>query len=128
MAYEIPVQKMTFSAAADLSDYQYHFVKISADNTVAICAADTDVPIGILQNAPSAAGDACEVMTFGVSKLMVGSDITAGELVGTDAAGEGEPKTIGTDTTKYVCAQAIVGADDGEYATVIFSPVPFRAA
>ncbi|MGA1628381.1 MAG: hypothetical protein ACO330_06150, partial [Aquiluna sp.] len=68
MAYELPGQVATFTAAADLSAKQYYFVKITADNTVNVCAAVTDIPIGVLQIAP-ASGEAASVMLYGISKV-----------------------------------------------------------
>ena len=48
MAYESPSIKIgTFTASADLSAKQYYFVKMSGENTVTVCAAVTDKPIGV---------------------------------------------------------------------------------
>lgn len=120
MAYENPILMKSFEAAADLSSYQFHFVKMTANNTVGICAAVTDKPIGILQNTPNAAGKSADVMIMGISKLVVGGGVTLSvtELVGTDASGEGDDIAPGTDITQYVCGQVIIGAGAGELATV----------
>jgi len=122
MAYEIPCIVTTFKAAADLSTYQYHFVKLSADNTVAICAADTDIPIGVLQNKPSAAGIAAEVLMAGVSKLEVGAGgaLTYGLAVGTDANGEAESEAV-TDATHYNVGRVLEGAGIGELCTAMIN-------
>ena len=54
MAYESPqINIGTLTAAADLSGKQYHFVKLASESTVNVCAAVTDVPIGVLQNTPA---------------------------------------------------------------------------
>ena len=54
MAYDDPgVDIGTFTASADLSAKQFYIVKMSGDNTVTVCAAVTDVPIGVLQNKPA---------------------------------------------------------------------------
>ena len=45
---QIVIQK---AAGADLSSSQYHFVKFSSGSVIE-CAAATDVPSGVLQNAP----------------------------------------------------------------------------
>jgi hypothetical protein len=59
---------ISFKAAGDLSSYQYHFVSVSADDTVNY-SGDAGRAIGILQNAPNAAGEAAVVRVEGVSKL-----------------------------------------------------------
>ena len=123
---------MALIAAADLSLYQYHFVKLSADNTVAICAADTDIPIGVLQNKPDAAGKSAQVMLFGVTKLMVGSagidPLIFGSAAGTDANGEAEDQAV-TDTTRYNVGRVLEGAAAGELCTAIINCLnPMRNA
>lgn len=122
MAYEIPGLSITFIAGADLSAYQYHFVKLSADNTVVICAAQTDIPVGVLQNDPDAAGKAASVMIYGVSKLEVAAAgaLTFGLAVGTDAVGEAESEAV-TDTTHYNCGRVIEGAGVGELCTAMIN-------
>ena len=63
------VLDVTFKAAADLSSYKYHFVYISAANTVNLCGANGKA-IGILQNAPDAANKSARVRIAGVSELI----------------------------------------------------------
>lgn len=110
MATERPVLIRTFKAAADLSAKQYHFVEITAANTVNACNAATDIPIGVLQNKPDAAGKPAEVMMLGISKVVADGTLTAGALLGTSADGQGDAKTAGTDTTEYICGRCIVAA------------------
>ena len=86
MAIELQGFKFTAIAGADLSAKQYHFVKISADMTVTVCAALTDIPCGVLQNAPPQYG-AAEVMVFGISKVVTAAAIAYGVQVGCDANG-----------------------------------------
>jgi hypothetical protein len=59
---------ISFKAARDLSSYKYHFVSVSAANTVDY-SGDAGRAIGILQNAPDAAGESAVVMVVGVCKL-----------------------------------------------------------
>ena len=131
MAYEIPVLKVTFTAAADLSAAanQYKFVKLTASNTVNVCDGATDKPIGVLQNTP-ASGGAADVMIIGISKVQGDADLSVGNLVGTSADGQADAKTPGTDTTEYVVGQVIEdNAAAGGYATVAINCLnPHRAA
>ena len=130
MAYEIPGIVHSFIAAADLSLYQFHFVKLSADNTVNICAADTDIPVGVLQNKPDAAGKPAQVMMFGVTKLMIGTGgaLTFSLAVGTDANGEAESEAV-TDTTHYNVGRVLEGAAASVICTAIINCLnPMRNA
>ena len=107
MAIEIPVLKPgIFTASADLSGKQFYFVKLSGAGTVTVCAAATDVPIGVLQNKPTS-GQAAEVMMLGISKVSSDAALSRGNLIGTSGDGQADAKTPGTDTTEYVVGQVI---------------------
>ena len=109
MAYELPGQVATFTAAADLSAKQYYFVKITADNTVNVCAAVTDIPIGVLQNAP-ASGEAASVMLYGISKVSANEAIAVASNIGTGDDGQADVVAAGTDTTVRLVGQALEAA------------------
>lgn len=110
MAVEGPQPvKWSFVAGATLATKQYYFVKLSADNTVIVCAAATDVPIGVVQNAPASGGIA-EVCVVGITKVSSDAALTAGNLIGTAADGQADAKTAGTDTTEYTVGQVIIGS------------------
>ena len=132
MAWEDKGKCITMLAAADLSSYQFHFVKISADNTVNICSGATDVPCGVLQNKPDGAGKAAEVLVYGVSKVMAGTGaaLSAGDLIGTDSNGEAEAKTPGSDVTNYVVGQVVEGTTNASEvgSAMINCQNPQRAA
>ena len=131
MAYEGPqaVKLTGLTASADLSAKQYYFVKVSGNNTVTVCAALTDVPIGVLQNAPASGAEA-EVLCVGVTKISADAALTAGNLIGPSADGQADPRTIGTDTTHYVAGTVLVGVSNAaELATAVINCAnPLRAA
>jgi len=109
MAYEGPQIKIPgLTASADLSAKQYYFVKVSGDKTVTVCAAATDKPIGVLQNAPES-GEEAEVTVIGVTKISGDADLTAGDLIGTSGDGQADAKVPGTDTTEYIAGAVILG-------------------
>lgn len=111
MAIEIPVLKPgIFTASADLSGKQFYFVKLSGAGTVTVCAAATDVPIGVLQNKPTS-GQAAEVMMLGISKVSSDAALSRGNLIGTSGDGQADAKTPGTDTTEYIAGQVISGSN-----------------
>jgi hypothetical protein len=123
MAFENDVMDISLLTSTDLSAYQYHFVKLSADNKVVICShATTDNPIGVLQNKPdgSTTEAVARVRIMGVSRVMVSADgaaaIAFGEKVGSDAVGHGVTK----DTNKYkYLGVALDSAASGELVSVL---------
>jgi hypothetical protein len=120
MAYEISNYsvKVTLVAGADLSALQYTFVKLNSSGQAIAVAAATDLPIGILQNAPTS-GQEAEVLVAGGSKLVLGGTVAAAAVVGTSSAGAGVAIVHGTDTTKYALGQAVTGGASGEIVTVV---------
>ena len=84
-----------------MSSAQYKYVKLSTTDTVILCAAATDVPIGILQNAPASGAEAT-IMVTGISKVSSDAALSIGNQIGTSADGQADAKTAGSDTTEYV--------------------------
>ena len=118
MAVELPVLVKTFVAGADLTGSQWLFVKLSGANTVVVCAAATDKPVGVLQNNPASGGGAV-VMMIGISKVQADAALaTAGTLIGTSSDGQADAKIPGTDTTEYIAGFTIsTAANAGELVT-----------
>ena len=103
MAYEESLKSITLDADASLGIYtgvpglpgsaspnggkQYTFVKVTGAHTVGLCTAATDVIAGVLQNKPQNTGMASTVGIFGVSKVVAGGNVTAGNKVAPDANG-----------------------------------------
>lgn len=131
MAYEISNYsvKVTLVAAADLSSKQYTFVKLDSSGLVAAASGATDIPIGVLQNAPTA-GQEAEVLVVGGTKIVAGAAIGEGALVGTGATGKAVALVAGTDTTKYVAGTLLTeSAADGNIVTAVINcATPHRAA
>jgi hypothetical protein len=129
MAIEIQgLPKAPLTAAADLSAKQFRFVKITADFAVNVCSGATDCPNGVLQDKP-VSGAAADVMTFGISKVVAGGSISAGDRIMTDANGAAIKATEGTDTTKYVVGHALMGASSSDiFSAFIDCAKPHRGA
>jgi hypothetical protein len=109
MAVEMPVIQRTYVAGADLSAKQYYFVKFNGtvgptgQPEVVVCSALTDQPCGVLQNDPLQ-GQEASVMILGLTKISADAALnTIGAAIGTSADGQADAKTIGTDTTEFVC-------------------------
>jgi len=121
--------KITLEAAADLSAKQYHFVKVDADGKAAACNGATDVPIGVLQNDPTA-GQTCEIVVVGVTKISSDAALDEGNLIGTSGDGQADAKTVGSDTTEYVVGQMMTatGAAGVIGTALVNCANPHRAA
>ena len=89
MSQQVGVLDLTLKAGVNLSAKQYRLVKMSAANTVTICAANTDEIIGVLQNKPTTA-QAAVVRVLGTTKVSCGTPVavTFGSRVTTDANGQ----------------------------------------
>ena len=124
MAFEEDVLDITFKAAAALAgttNYQYHFVKLTADNTVTVCTGATDKAIGILQNKPVNTNDAARVRVFGVSRVVAAGVIAVGTKIGTDASGHAVAKTVDKTLYEGVLTEASAGASETP-AVLLFGP------
>ena len=116
-------------AEKDLSTKQYYIVEISGDGPqVDVCDGAGDLPIGVLQNKPNAAGKAAEVAVSGICKVI--SDGTAaiatGETVGTNATGMAIKKSTDAD---FVLGTALSpSAASGTIITVLLTPGAQRAS
>lgn len=132
MPYEIPFAKITLEAAADLSAHQFKFVKAdttTAGSKAAAIAAATDLPIGVLQNKPTA-GQEAEILVDGVTKLQADAALTSGLVIGTSADGQADAKTLGTDTTEHAVGIVLEpAAAAGNLCTaLVHCGLPNRAA
>lgn len=121
MAYEMDVLDITFIAGADLSAKQYHFVKLTADNTVEVAGAGEQA-IGILQNKPTA-GLAARVRVFGVSRFINGTAgaIAYGVKVKSDGDGHGVAATNNKDLYFGIVLDGVAAVN--EIATMLVTSV-----
>lgn len=128
MAYELPLFKLAgLRAAADLSACQYHFVTITGEGVVNVCSAITDVPIGVLQNKP-AEGATCEIVAIGVTKVVTEENLSAGQLVSTNANGHAILCEPGSDKTVYIAGTALADSTSGETTSIFVNlGAPARA-
>lgn len=130
MAFENPVLiDGTRKAGASLASSQFKFVKLNTSGEVIVCAAVTDVPYGVLQNAP-ASGEVAEVCVIGITKVQGDADLAKADLIGTSADGQAAAYVAGTDTTKYIVGQVLDdNAAAGGYATAVINCAnPHRGA
>jgi len=95
MAYEIPLQRITFPAGADLSTAQYLAGAMSGVNIVQATAGAAG-GVGIIQE-PMASGRPVNVMVAGVSMAVYGGTVTGGAALTADANGKLVVSTLSTD-------------------------------
>ena len=128
MAFDLNLETVgTFTAAADLSSKQYHFVVMASATTVNVATAITNAPIGILQNNPES-GQQAIVAISGVSKVVADGTLAAGNFIGTSADAQADAISPGTDTTVYMMGQCVQAASAGETTTMILNVANGRAA
>lgn len=118
MAYEIPVLIVAFEAAADLSAKQYRVMKMATGGKVDVFSGATDVPVGILQNKPTA-GQTAEVMLLGISKVDSDAALAVGDILAGQTDGQLEVVDAG-DYPVGLCVEASGAA--GEYASAMINP------
>jgi len=116
----------TFVADEALTSNQYHGVTMSADRKVDLQDADTDVPAGILQNAPGDEQEA-SVLVVGRTPIVAGETITAGQQIRIDGSGHAMLFEIDTDVTCYCCGFCTIGATTNEMIEAIINCItPFK--
>ena len=98
----------SFVAGATLASSQYHGVKLNANRQVIVCAADTDIPAGIVLNDPASGAEA-EVLVVGRCPVVLGETLTAGQLIRIDGSGHAMLFEPATDTTAYCIGQVTIG-------------------
>lgn len=120
MAYEGFQIRLSLAAGADLSSEQFKFVKLNASGQAVICAAATDLPIGVLQNKPDASGKTATVCVVGITKVDSNAALNEADLIGPASDGQADAKVPGTDTTEYICGQMVTATGAaGDYGTAV---------
>lgn len=107
MAYEIPGFSFSLVAASDLSTHQYKFVNVDTTGKAALGGAGTR-SIGVLQNKPTL-GQIGTVVVTGVSKVVAGAAVTAGDEIMSDATGRAIT-AVATNQGLGVALSAAAGA------------------
>jgi len=105
---------ISIPAGADLSSSTEKVVQLNSSGNVIDMAAITNIPIGILKNAP-VTGEPAEIAISGVSRIWLGATLTPGALVGSSAAG----KAVADASTNYNVGVLLKGGADGEIGEVI---------
>ena len=86
----------TMTLVAQAAVTQYTFVKPSAVRFGCIeCTADTDIAVGVAQDAAAATGEEIAVAFGGVAKVALNATITIGQALTSDADGRAKAAAAG---------------------------------
>lgn len=126
MAYDESLRSISLNADASLAEYtgvpglpgsptvnygkQYRFVKVTGANQVGLVTASTQVTVGVMQNKPQVTGQAATVAIDGVSNVMAGGAVAAGDVVKSDTTGRAVTSGDGSDA-RGVALTAATGAN-----------------
>jgi len=131
MATENKVIDLSFEADEDLSNDQYRIVVLDATSgKVRRPNAATDIPLGVLQNAPIA-GDTAVVRPIGcggVTKVQLGATLAIGAIVACEyvsASDAGKAKAAAT--TQYPTGVLLLGGAEDELGTLLLTPLTVKA-
>jgi len=121
MATENGVLDLSYEAGEDLTSDQYKIVRVSSSK-VYRPDASSDVPLGVLQNAP-AIGEAASVRLIGVSKIVLGETVAENEwikleYVSATDAGKGMDADAALDLAIGRC---LAGGDEDELGEILLS-------
>ncbi|MFA5719058.1 MAG: hypothetical protein WC952_15220 [Desulfobulbaceae bacterium] len=121
MATENRVLDVSFPAAEDLSNDQYRIVVLDT-GAVRRPNAATDIPLGVLQNAPES-GEAAVVRLIGISKIQLGETVAENEWIKLEYidaadAGKGLDADVALDLAIGRC---LAGGDEDELGEILLS-------
>jgi len=109
-----PIPGLVAGGDMNTDAYQYHFVKISADEAIAL-AGNNEMPIGVLCNKPLSGGGATVAGPASTIKLKAGGSISAGNQLCPKSDGSGE--AVASTTGDPSIAVALVGGADHDLIT-----------
>ena len=119
MAKQYDGQDPSFKTYDDMSTSQYRFVRVRGEDTVDVCSATTDIMLGVLHTEGDT-GQGVIVRTHGHTKIVLGTTITAGQLLGTDNVGRATPLTVGNGgSSAYIGGVCTVGGAVNEIGEMI---------
>ena len=127
MAVEYSGKDISFLAAESLATHQYRFVVQATDTTVQMANGATEIPVGILQNAP-ASGEVAVVRVEGTSKLVMNAAVAVAtlvknEYVGATDNGKGDAADTDGDYARGLVIQASGAEDDVGGVLLILSKI-----
>ena len=111
-------------AAGDLSSDQFRFMVVDSNGEAVKNTAAGGIVDGVLQDKPDAQGKTASVQDAGVTKVVAGGTVAAGDLVMSDA---GAAAIVAT-ATNYYRGRALEGGASGDLISVNLRPHGYLAA
>lgn len=111
MAVSVPVFSFSFTSTNDLSAKQFYIVDLDAATStsgvtnVILPTVAGQKAVGVLQNKPIA-NQTAEVWLHGITKVVAGAAIAAGDLLTTDATG----KAVTAAAGNFILGRALQAA------------------
>jgi len=132
MATENKVLDISLPADEDLSNDQYRIVVLDATSgKVRRPNAATDIPFGVLQNAPDAADKAAVVRPIGcggISKIQLGATLAIGAIIAMEYVdAEDAGKAQAAVATQYPVGVLLEGGAEDELGSVLLTPLTVKA-
>lgn len=119
-----PVLDFSFKAAEDLRNYQYCFVKINTSGQAALIDGASELPDGVLQNAPNT-GEEATVRMLGISKVVANAGLAIGTFIKAEfVSGSDCGKAADSTATTNLIMGRVIGASGAEddLCSVILAP------
>ncbi len=92
------------------------------DDTLSAGAAATDNVIGVFQHPTTVAGEEVRVMLSGISRVKLGGTVTRGDLIGSDASGQGVSLAPAAGTNNRAVGIALASGVSGDIIPVLIAP------
>lgn len=132
MTIENKLLDLAFEAGEDLSSDQFRIVVLDATTgKVRRPNAITDIPLGVLQNAPES-GEAAAVRPIscgGVTKIQLGATLARGALVAMEYADADDAgKAQAAVATQYPVGVLLEGGDEDELVSCLLASLTVVAA
>lgn len=124
MAYENLTKVLSWPAAGNLSSFQYYPVTLTTsatfpDGAITTISSTATKPVGILQDAPDAAGVMGAVCIEGVSKCLIYTGTVAVlDAIGVDTSSRGTVTTTDNQWTIGTALEKAADANVNTYLTV----------
>lgn len=103
-------------------------VKFSADYTVVVAAATTDLIIGVSSDIAAASGDRCDVILSGVANVVLGGTVARGEPVTADTGGVGIKAAPAAGVNARIVGYAMISGVSGDIIPVLLSQGEMQTA
>lgn len=91
------------------------------DDTMSTGVAATDNIVGVFQHATTVAAEEVRVMLSGVSRVKLGGTVTRGDLIGSDASGQGVTVAPAAGTNNRIVGLALASGVAGDIIPVLIA-------